>query len=117
METLFVWCACIYVYQSQKFLVCAYSKGVKFSTKMVVELLKDYDMSVLYHRNKANVFADVPSHITMGSVSHIEEATKDLVKDVHRLSCSGVRYKDSPNGAFMVHHNFELSLVLEVKSK
>ena len=39
------------------------------------------------------------------------------VKDVHRLSSLGVRFKDSTNGCFMVHHNSKSSLVVEVKSK
>ena len=74
-------------------------------------------MSVRYNLFKANKVAYFLSRMTTCSVPHVAESKKDLVKDVHRLSCSGVRYKDSPNGAFMVHHNFELSLVLEVKSK
>ena len=55
--------------------------------------------------------------MTMGSVTHVEEAKKYLVKDVHGLAQFGVRLEDSPNGCFMVHHNSELSLVVEVKSK
>ena len=43
-------------------------------------------MSVLYHPDKVNVVADALSHMNMGSVSHITEANKDLVKDVHRLA-------------------------------
>ena len=39
------------------------------------------------------------------------------MKDVHRLSRLGVRLEDSPNGGFMVYHNLESSLVIEVKSK
>ena len=39
------------------------------------------------------------------------------MKDVHRLARLGVRLEDSPNGGFMVHHNSESSLVVEVKSK
>ena len=35
-----------------------------------MELLKDYDMSVLYKHRKANVVAGAISHITMGNVSH-----------------------------------------------
>ena len=72
-----------------------------------LELLKDYDISVISHRGKANVVADAISRMTMGSVSHVEEAKKDLVKDVHRLSRLGVRLVDFPNGSFMVHHNSE----------
>ena len=39
------------------------------------------------------------------------------MKDVNRLARLGVRLEDSPNGGIMVHHNFESSLVVEVKSK
>ena len=74
-------------------------------------------MSVLYHPGKVNVVVDALSRITMRSVSHVEKSKKDLVKYVHRLARLGVRLEDSPNGGFMVHHNSESSLVVEVKSK
>ena len=54
-----------------------------------LELLKDYDMSVLYHSDKANVVADALSRMTTGSVSHIDEAKKDLAREVHRLATFG----------------------------
>ena len=60
--------------------------------------------------------ADALSSMTMGSVSHIDEAKKDLLKDVHRLARLGVSLEGSPNGGFMFHHNSESSLVVEVKS-
>ena len=47
----------------------------------------------------------------------MEEEKKDLVKDVHWLACLVVQLEDSPDGGFMVHHNFESSLVVEMKSK
>ena len=55
-----------------------------------LEFLKHYDMSVYYHPCKANVVADDLSRLSMGSVAHVEEERKDLVKDVHRLACLGV---------------------------
>ena len=67
-------------------------------------MLKDYDISVIYHLCKDNVVADALSCMTMGSVSHVEEVKKDLVKDIHRLARLGMRFEDSPNGGFMVHH-------------
>ena len=82
-----------------------------------LELLKDYDMSVLYHPVKANVVADALSRYTMGSVSHSDEAKKDLVRDEHRLARLGVRLEDSSNSGVIVHHKSESSLVSEVKSK
>ena len=66
-------------------------------------------MSVLYQPDKANVVADALRHMTIGSVCHEEEAKKDLVKDVHRLARFGLRFEYSPNGGFMVYHNFESS--------
>ena len=82
-----------------------------------MELLKDYDMSVFYHPGKGNVVEDALSRMTMGSVSHVKERKKDLMKDVHRLARLGVWSKDSSNGGFMVHNNSQSSLVVELKSK
>ena len=61
-----------------------------WQTRLLV-LLKDYNMSVLYHHGKANVVADALSRMSMGSVSHLNKAKKYLVKDVHRLARLGVR--------------------------
>lgn len=63
------------------------------------------------------MISDPLSRMTVGSVSHINENKKDLVKDVHRFSIFATILEDSPNGGFMVHFNFELSLVVEVNSK
>ena len=59
-------------------------------------------MSVLHLPRKANNVEDALCHMTMGSVSHIDEAKKYLVKDVHRLARLGVILEDSSNGGFMV---------------
>ena len=39
-----------------------------------LELLKDFDNSVLYHPEKANVVADSLIRMTMGCVSHVEKS-------------------------------------------
>ena len=72
-------------------------------------------MGVLYHPGKASMHA--LNHMTMGSVSHLDEAKKDLAREVHRLTRSGVRLESSPDWGAIVHHNSESSLVVEVKSK
>ena len=74
-------------------------------------------MSVLYHPSKANVVTDALSRITMGSVSHLNEAKKDLATKVHKLARLGVRLESAPDGSVVVHHNSKLPLVVEVKSK
>ncbi|XP_069143421.1 uncharacterized protein [Solanum lycopersicum] len=53
----------------------------------------------------------------MGSVSHVDEDKKDLVKDVHMLAPFDVRLENSTNVSFMVHYNARYALVVEVKSK
>ena len=49
-------------------------------------MLKDYDMSFHYHQGKSNVVADSLSQLSMGSVSHIDDEKKKLVKEVHQLA-------------------------------
>ena len=60
---------------------------------------------------------DALSCMTIGSVYHIGESKKDLVRDVHRFARLRVRLEDSSDGGFMVHHNSESSLIVAVKSK
>ena len=60
---------------------------------------------------------NAPSHMNMGSVSHIDEDKKYLVKDVHRYASLGLKLEDSLDGCFMVHNISESSLVVELKSK
>ena len=55
-----------------------------------LEFLKDYDISVNYHIGKVIVVADALSILSMGSVTHVEEERKEIVKDVHRLAHLGV---------------------------
>ena len=74
-------------------------------------------MSVLYHPGKDNVVADTLIRLSMGSVSHVEETNRNLVKDVHKLARLGFQIEDYPNGGVVVHHNSESSFVVEVKSK
>ena len=80
-------------------------------------MFKYYDMSFFYHPAKANVVENALSHMTIGSVSHIDEAKKDLVKDLHRLYWLGVRLEDSLDGCFIVSNKEESSLAVEAKSK
>lgn len=51
-----------------------------------MELLKDYDISVLYHLDKANMVEDSLNRLIIGSVPHIENDKKELVWDVHGLA-------------------------------
>ena len=52
-------------------------KDLNFEQRILLHLLKDYDMSVLYHICKSNVVAYALSRMTMGNVTHVEEGKKD----------------------------------------
>lgn len=87
-------------------------KELNLQQRRWLEHLKDYDMSALYHPGKANVVFDALSRITMGSLSHLFNDKKDLVKEVHRFARLGVRLEDSPNIGSIVLHNSISTLVV-----
>ena len=82
-----------------------------------LEILKDYDISVHYHPGKANVVADALSRLSMGSVAHVEQKIKELVKNVHRLTRLGVRLMSISDSGVTVQNGAESSLIVEVKEK
>ena len=55
--------------------------------------------------------------MTMGSVSHLDEAKKYLAREVHRLARLGVRFESFLDGGVIVHYNSKSSLVFDVMSK
>ena len=82
-----------------------------------LELLKDYDMSILYHPGKANVVVDALSKLSMGSTANVEEEKRELDKDVHRFARVGVTIMDFIEEGIVVTNGAESLLVSEVKEK
>ena len=74
-------------------------------------------MSVHYHPGKANVVANDFSRLSIGSVAHVEEKIKELVKDFHRLARLGVRLMSISDNNVTVQNGAESSWVVEVKEK
>ncbi|KAH0633253.1 hypothetical protein KY284_036039 [Solanum tuberosum] len=99
------------------YLELAAVKELNLRQRRWLELLKDYDMSILYHPSKANVVVDALSTLSMGNTAHVEEKKRELAKDVHRLARLGVRLMDSTEGGLVVMNGAESSLVSEVKGK
>ena len=55
-----------------------------------MELLKDYDCSILYHPGKANVVANALSRKSAGSITHIRTKRRPKIKELHELIDQGL---------------------------
>ena len=58
-----------------------------------MELLKDYDVNILYHPGKANVMADALSRKaeSMGSLAHLQVSRRPLAREVQTLANNFMR--------------------------
>ncbi|XP_070040998.1 uncharacterized protein [Nicotiana tomentosiformis] len=82
-----------------------------------LELIKDYDIDILYHSRKANVVEDALSRKSMGSLTHLEAYQCPLSNEVHRVDSLGVHLADSSERGVIVQNRTKSSLVVEVKEK
>ncbi|XP_070050513.1 uncharacterized protein [Nicotiana tomentosiformis] len=92
-------------------------KELNLRQRRWLELLKDYDIDIMYHLEKANVVADTLSRKSIGSLAHLESYQRLLAEEVYRLASLGVRLADSSGGGVIVKNRAESSLVVEVKEK
>ncbi|XP_070026542.1 uncharacterized protein [Nicotiana sylvestris] len=67
-----------------------------------LELLKDYDVEILYQPGKANIVPDALSHKSMGSLVHIEVGRQGLTKELHQLANMRIILLDSDDGGVTV---------------
>ncbi|XP_059307043.1 uncharacterized protein LOC132058603 [Lycium ferocissimum] len=63
-----------------------------------LELLKDYDLNILYHPGKANVVADALSRKSMGTLAYLRAHEIPMGKEIRRLASLGVRLDETENG-------------------
>ncbi|XP_070015275.1 uncharacterized protein [Nicotiana sylvestris] len=68
-------------------------KDLNLRLRRWLELLKDYDITILYHLGKANVVADALSRkaVSMGGLAYIPVGERPLVVDVQALANRFVR--------------------------
>ena len=57
-------------------------KELNLRQRRWMELLKDYDCTILYHPGKANMVADALSRKSMGSLSHVKGERRSLGKEL-----------------------------------
>ncbi|XP_070042773.1 uncharacterized protein [Nicotiana tomentosiformis] len=82
-----------------------------------LELLKDYDIDILYHSEKVNVVADALSHRSMGSIKYLQPEKSGIAHDIHQLASLGVRLLDSGDTGITILDTTTSSLVIEVKER
>ena len=70
-----------------------------------------------YHACNANIEAYALTGLSMGSVAHVEEERKELVKDVHRLAHLGFRLMTISDSGVVVQNGAISSLVEKIKEK
>ena len=58
-----------------------------------MELLKDYDCSILYHLGKSNVVVDALSRKSAGSLAHISTERRPIIKKMQELIDQGLQLK------------------------
>ena len=70
-------------YKSLKYIF--QQRDLNLRQRRWLELLKDYDCSILYHHGKANVVADALSRKSGGSLAHISTERRPIIKELHEL--------------------------------
>ena len=68
-----------------------------------MELVKDYDCTILYHPSKANVVVDALSRKSMGNLAHIAPVRRPLVEEIHKLEAKGVHFELGGSGLFLAY--------------
>ncbi|XP_059288219.1 uncharacterized protein LOC132041524 [Lycium ferocissimum] len=81
-----------------------------------LELLKDYDLTILYHPSKANVVEDALSRKSMGSLARFTAEERPMAKDIQELANRGVRIDHIVQGRLFAVMVAQSSLVGQVKA-
>ena len=84
-----------------------------------MELLKDYDITILYHPGKANVVADALSRKagSMRSLAHLKVSRRPLAREVQTLANDLVRLEVNEKGGFLACVEVRSSFLDKIKGK
>jgi len=84
-----------------------------------LELLKDYDITILYHLGKANMVADTLSRksVSMGSLAYILVGERPLALDVQALANLFVRLDVSEPSRVLAYTVARYSLVERIRDQ
>ena len=84
-----------------------------------MELLKDYDITILYHPGKANVVADALSRKagSMGSLAHLQVSRRPLAREVQTLANDFMRLEVNEKGGLLACVEARSSFLDKIKGK
>ena len=84
-----------------------------------MELLKDYDVTILYHPGKANVMADALSRKagSMGSLAHLQVSRRPLAREVQTLANDFMRLEVNEKGGLLTSVEASSSFLDKIKGK
>ena len=84
-----------------------------------MELLKDYDITILYHPGKANVVADILNRKagSMWSLAHLQVSRRPLAREVQTLANDFMRLEVLEKGGFLACVEARSSFLDKIKGK
>ena len=84
-----------------------------------MELLKDYDITILYHPGKANVVADALSRKagSMGCLAHLQVSRCPLAREVQTLANDLMRLEVNEKGGFLACVEARSSFLDRIKER
>ena len=94
-------------------------KILNLTQRRWMELLKDYDIIILYHRGKTNVVAYALSRKagSMGSLAHLQVSRRPLAKEVQTLANNFMRLEVNEKGGFLASVEARSSFLDKIKGK
>ncbi|XP_059281380.1 uncharacterized protein LOC132035078 [Lycium ferocissimum] len=94
-------------------------RDLKSRQRRWMELLKDYDITVLYHPDKANMVADALSRklVSINSLTQIMASERPLAMEVQTLANSFVRFDISDSSRVLACVKARSSLLDQIKAK
>ena len=94
-------------------------KDFNLRQKRWMELLKDYDITILYHPGKANVVADALSRKagSMGSLTHLKISRRPLAREVQALANDFMRLEVLEKGGLLACVEARSSFIDKIKGK
>ena len=84
-----------------------------------MELLKDYDITILYHPGKANVVADALCRKagSMGSIAHLQVYRRPLARELQTLANDLIRLEVNEKGGLLASVESRSSFLDKIKGK